>query len=79
MTNRDRALALVALSVDLALLSLLGVPEFPVAVWNKLSTQFQKKTWANKLHLRKKLYSLRLKEGDSVQEHIRMMTEVFEE
>ena len=79
MTKRDRALALVVLSVDPALLYLLGDPEDPVAVWNKLSTQFQKKTWANKLHLRKKLYSLRLNEGDSVQEHIRMMTEVFEE
>ena len=76
MTKQDRALALVVLSVDPALLYLL---EDPVAVWNKLSTQFQKKTWANKLHLRKNLYSLRLKEGDSVQEHIRMMTEVFEE
>ncbi len=45
----------------------------------KLASQFQKKSWANKLHLRKKLYSLILKEGDSVQQHIRKLTEIFEE
>ena len=67
------------LSVDLTLLYLLGDPEDPVTVWKKLSDQFQKKTWANKLELRKRLYSLRLKEGGSVQEHIRRMTEVFKE
>ncbi len=53
-------------SVDPTLLYLLGDPEDPVAVWKK---QFQKKTWANKLELRRRLYTLRLKEGDSVQEH----------
>ena len=46
-------------------------------MWKKLADQFQKKTWANKLHLRKKLYSLRLKEGGSVQDHIKTMTETF--
>ena len=35
------------------------------------------KTWANKLELRRKLYSLRLKDGDSVQEHVKEMTEIF--
>ena len=44
-----------------------------------LSDKFQKKTWANKLVLRRRLYSLKLKEGDSVQKHIREMTEIFEE
>ena len=54
-------------------------PDDPIAVWKKLSEQFQKKTWTNKLGLRRRLYSLKLKEGDSVQEHIRKMTEIFEE
>ena len=47
-------------------------------VWKKLADQFQKKTWANKLKLRRKLYSMRLKDGKSVQEHIKAMTEVFD-
>ena len=79
MTRRDRPLALIVLSVEPSLLDLLGDPEDPVVIWKKLSNQFQKKTWENKLGLRRRLYSLTLKEGESVQEHIRKMTEIFEE
>ena len=41
--------------------------------------QFQKKTRANKLALHRKLYSLRLKDGDSVQHHVKSITEIFNE
>ncbi len=41
------------LSVDPSLLYLLGDPEDTVAVWKKLFDQFQKKSWANKLSLRR--------------------------
>ncbi len=51
----------------------------PVAVWKKLSDQFQKKSWVNRLQLRRKLHSLRPKDGESVQEHIKTMIEVFNE
>ena len=77
--RKDRALALIVLSIEPSLLYLLGDPDDPVVVWRKLSDQFQKKTWANKLQLRKRLYSLKLREGDSVQEHIRKLTEIFDE
>ena len=79
VARRDKALAIIVLSVEPTLLYLLGDPEDPVAVWKKLSDQFQRKTWANKLELRRRLYALRLKEGNSVQEHIRKMIEIFEE
>ena len=49
--RRDRALAIIVLSVEPSLLYLIGDPEDPVAVWKKLKDQFQKKTWANKLEL----------------------------
>ena len=58
--RRDRALAIVILAVDPALL---GDPEDPAAVWKKLEDQFQWKSWLNKLQLRRKLFSLKLKEG----------------
>ncbi len=63
-----------------SLLYLLGEPENPGAVWTRLEEQFQRKTWANKLHVRRKLYALRLKEGGSViiNDQIKMMTEIFE-
>ena len=74
ITRRDRALAVIVLSVDPSLLYLLGDPTDPAAVWDKLSSQFQRKTWANRLALRRRLHSLKLKEAQSVQEHVKNMT-----
>ena len=76
--RRDCALAIIVLAVDPLLLYLLGDPEDPKAVWKKLEEQFQPKTWSNKLQLRRKLYALKLKEGGSVNEHIKTMSEIFE-
>ena len=79
IARRNRALATIVLTVDPTLLYLIGEPDSPVTVWKKLADQFQKKTWANKLVLRRKLYSLRLKDGDSVHKHVKSMTEIFNE
>ena len=77
--RRDHALATIVLAVEPSLLYLIGDPEDPLAVWGKLQNQFQKKTWANKLALRRRLHSLQLKNGASVQDHIKAMTELFNE
>ena len=77
--RKNRALAVIVLSLDPALLYLLGDLTDPVAVWKILSNQFQKKTWANRLALRRILHSARLKEGQLVQEHIKLLTETFNE
>ena len=76
--RQDKALATIVLAVEPSLLYLLGDPQDPAEVWHKLSDQFEKKSWANKLALRRKLYSLRLKENESVQKHIKSMIEIFE-
>uniref|UniRef100_A0A1X7SPF8 Uncharacterized protein n=1 Tax=Amphimedon queenslandica TaxID=400682 RepID=A0A1X7SPF8_AMPQE len=73
-TQKDRALAIIILSIDPSLLYLVGEPDDPVKIWRLLSNHFQKKTWANRLALRCKLHSLRLKKGQSVQEHIKSMS-----
>ena len=52
IARRDRALATIVLAVDPPLLYLIGDPEDPVTVWQKLQDQFQKNTWVNKLALR---------------------------
>ena len=78
MTRRDKASVQIVLSIQPTLLYLFGYPEDPVVAWKKLENQYQKKTWANKLELRRKLFSLRLKEGELVQQHVKVMTEVFE-
>ena len=77
--RRDRALSTIVLAVDTSLLYLLGDPQDPVEVWKKLCDQFQKKTWANKLTLRRRLYSLKLKDGEAVQSHIKQIVEIFDE
>ena len=40
------------------------------ALWDKLGTLYQSKSLVKKLFLRKKLYNLRMKDGDSVTEHL---------
>ena len=55
LARRDRALAIIVLSIEPSLLYLVGDPEDPAAVWGKLANQFQKRTWANKLELRRNL------------------------
>lgn len=77
--RKAKALATIVLSIETSLLYLVGEPTNPVDVWKQLRDQFQQKTWANKLLLRRQLHSLRLKEGDSIQGHIKKMTELFNE
>ena len=40
------------------------------ALWDKLGTLYQSKSLVNKLFMRKKLYNLRMKDGDSMTEHL---------
>ena len=79
IARRDKALAIIVLAVDPSLLYLLGEPEDPKIVWQTLQGQFQKKTWANKLGLWRKLFSLKLVDGGSVKDHVKAMTEIFNE
>uniref|UniRef100_A0A1X7TYL0 Retrotransposon gag domain-containing protein n=1 Tax=Amphimedon queenslandica TaxID=400682 RepID=A0A1X7TYL0_AMPQE len=79
-SRRDKAIAIIILSIEPSLLYLLGEnPDDPVKVWKALQDQFQRESWANKLSLRRKLYSLKLREQDSVQDHIKSMIEIFNE
>eukprot|EP00253_Pinus_taeda_P028957 PITA_28957 len=40
------------------------------ALWDKLGNLYQSKSLVNKLFLQKKLYNLRMKDGDSATEHL---------
>ena len=53
-------------------------PENLAVVWRKLADQFQKKAWANKLAFRRKLYNLKLKDGQSMQKYVKMLTEILD-
>ena len=72
--QKDKAFVVIVLAVEPSLLYLIGTdPMDPVVVWKALADQFQRKTWANKLELKRKLFSMRLAEGCSVQEHIKSL------
>ena len=43
-----------------------------------MAGQFEKKMWATRFDLRHKLHSLQLKDGQSAQAHIKVMTELFD-
>ena len=72
-------MAVIVLSVDLSLLYLLEDPTDPSVVWTKLSNIFQNKSRANKLSLKKRLYNLKLRAGDSLQQHLKTFVETFAE
>eukprot|EP00253_Pinus_taeda_P001427 PITA_01427 len=54
---------------DLVLLNISGEATSKV-LWDNLGTLYQSKSLVNKLFLQKKLYNLRMKDGDSVTEHL---------
>eukprot|EP00253_Pinus_taeda_P022989 PITA_22989 len=49
------------------------------ALWDKLGTLYQSMSLVNKLFLWKKLYNLRMKDGDSETEHLNAFNTVFDE
>lgn len=78
--KKHRALSTIVLTVDPSLFYLIGNNlEDHVVVWRKLENQFQKISCANKLVLPRKLHSLRLTVKRPVQEHIKAITELFNE
>ena len=74
--RKNRALSMIVLAMDPSLLYLIGDPEDPKIVWDLLEGQLQKKSWANKLSLRRKLFSMKLQDGESIHDHIKNMVEI---
>jgi hypothetical protein len=79
IARKEKALATIVLGIEPSLLYLVGDPHDPALLWTQLSEIFQKKTWANKLALRRKLHNLKLNDDEPVKDHIKEMTEIFQE
>ena len=79
-SRRNKALTTIILSIDPSLLYIVGSdPSDPAEVWQKLRDTFQKKTWANKLRLKRRLYGMKSTPGGNLQSHFRAFTEIFDE
>ena len=50
----------------------------PVSVCEKQWSHFEKETWANSMQLWKLLYSANIKEGESVQNHFKILPEFLD-
>jgi hypothetical protein len=68
LDRRERSIIRLCLA-DLVLLNVLG-ESTAKELWNKLGNLYQSKSLVNKLFLRKKLYHLRMEDGDSVTEYL---------
>ena len=75
----NKALSLIVLSIEPRLLYIIGEPKDPLTVWEKLSATYMKKTWANRLRLRRTLYNCKLQGSGSVELHLKKMTDIFDE
>ena len=76
--RKDKALATIVLAIDPSLLYLVGDPDDPEEVWLLLQNTFMKKTWSNKLALKRKLYSAKMNNNDSLKVHLKTLTEIFD-
>ena len=79
----NKALSMIVLSMKPELHYLVGrEPTDPVAIWKLLSDHFERKTWGNCYELWKRLFSLpRMKEvrdGGSVNEHLKSLQDIFD-
>ena len=74
-----KAYAAIVQNIHPSVVYLVGQEDDPVVIWKKLRDHFQKDTFANKRELRRKLCTAKLKEGGSVDDHIRSLIETFDE
>ena len=61
------------MSIDSDLIYLMTECQTPKEIWNKLKLRFERDTTANKLFLKRQFFSMKLKESDSLHEHLRKM------
>ena len=79
-TRKNKAFYTIVLNMHPSLLWVVPPDEEnPVTIWNRLKEMFQKDTFANKRELRKKLCTARLAEGGSANDHIKCLTQIFDE
>ena len=76
--RKQKALSTIVLSIDASQLHLVGEATDPKLLWEKLQSQFQGPTWANRLRIQKRIFNLKLGPSDSIQDHLRTFTELFE-
>ena len=73
LKRRHHAKALIVTSIESDLIYLITECQTPKEIWDKLKQRFERDTIANKLFLEQRFFSLKMKESDSLDEHLRRM------
>ena len=71
-----KAFSTIVLAMDSAQLYLVTSCEEPKQAWNALKNHFERETLANKLLLKKQYFRSEMKEGTSVDQHLRHMKDI---
>ena len=71
--------ALLVTSIKSDLVHLITECQTPKEIWDKLKERFERDTVANKLFLKQKFFSLKMKECESLDEHFRRMKEITDQ
>ena len=74
--NSQRAFSTIALAISTQQLCLITSYENPKDAWDALRKHFERDTLANKLFLKKRYFRAEMKEGTSVEVHLKEMKEI---
>ena len=72
----QKAFSTVVLAIDRAQLYLITSCEEPKQAWDALKKHFERETLANKLFLKKQYFRSEMKEGTSVEQHLKHMKDI---
>ena len=72
----QKAFSNIALAISTPQLYLITSFEKPKDAWDALRNHFERQTLANKLFLKKQYFRSEMKEGTSVEEHLKYMKEI---
>ena len=72
----QKAFSTIVLAIDSAQLYLITSCEEPKQAWDALKKHFERETLANKLFLKKQYFRSEMKEGTSVEQHLKHMKDI---
>ena len=73
---QQKAMATLVMGINPNLIYLVTSCNAPKEVWDTLKAQFERNTLANKLLLKRQYFTTKMREGQSVQDHLRCMKEI---
>ena len=75
-SESQKAFSVIAMSVSTSQLYLITSFEEPKEAWNALKKHFERETLANKLFLKKQYFQKEMREGNSIDMHLKEMKEL---